>query len=164
MPFATADVVRVAVESGLVWRMSIERTVDGSSSYLLGFTTGSKSAFIESRDLSTTADDAYILIYEDVPYTGGTVVTLQNRKRDCQNRADLSPTTDFKHGVTATPAGAPITGAHMLHTNKGTALIGDDPNAAVIELKPNTSHVIVLQNADSAAKIIALGANIRRAP
>lgn len=154
--------IRDHLERGLVWRWSFEQTIGAGVTRIIGFVTGNFPVFLEQRDIASTGEDTLVLVYEDVAYTGGTPITLQNRKRAAQNRTDLHPMADIKDDVTATPAGTPITGAHLLFANKGVGSFGSDPEAATIELKKNTSHIVTIKNNDANAAVIGLSAIFRR--
>lgn len=155
--------MRIAVENGLVWRFSAEFSVAAGATYYIGFTTGSSTVAIESRDIASTRDDTLVLLYEDVSYSGGSAAALQNRNRLKQSDSSLNPLAEIKNNVTATPAGVPVTGAHMLFGNNGGSVgIPSDPDSNVILLKPNTSHILSILNGDVLTATVGIGAVFRR--
>lgn len=161
--FTTNGVIRQAVENGYTWRVSLEVSIASGVTRILGFLTGNMVVALEQRDIASTGDDTTVLIYEDISYTGGTPLTPQNRNRAFQGDATKNPLVEFMDNVTATPAGAPITGAHLVFANRGVGSFGADPEASTILLKPNTSHIVTILNSDGAPRTVGLGAIFRKA-
>lgn len=154
--------VRDAIAKGLAWRVSKEFSLGAGLTKIFGFITGSYATGLEARDLASTGENTLFLLYEDISYTGGTLIQMQNRNRFYQSRTDLNPLTEFREDVTATPAGNPVTGARLLFSNKGVVSVGSDSDSSFIQLKANTSHIITTLNSDSQTATISFGALLRR--
>lgn len=150
--------IRASIENGLAWRFSNESSIGAGLTKIFGFITGNYTASLTSRDLSSTGENTLVLLFEDTPYTGGSLITMQNRNRYYQSRSDLNPLLEIREGVTATPAGLPVTGARLLFSNKGVAQIGSSEESSLIMLKRNTSHIITAQNLDAQSATFGIGA------
>lgn len=156
------DGIRQAIVNGTAWRFTTEFALAAGATKLIGFVTGGYSVALEARDISSTGENTLFLLYDDTSYSGGSALSLSNRNRYFKSNTELNPIAEIKTDVTATPSGAPVTGARLLYANKGVAVIGSDADSAQIILKANTSHVLSVTNNDLQEATVGIGALFRR--
>lgn len=145
MQSVTQDYTDRALFDGDVWRMQRTETVAASTTVYVGFITGAAAVALMDRIVTTDGNDAVFQLHEDTTYTGGAASSLLNRNR---TSAAASPFSELKTGVTPGTLGTAITGVRL----KGRP---NDPfiqssAAAKIIMKPNTSHVLAMQNLHTA--------------
>lgn len=147
-----------ATERGFAWAV----TIPAATTVMAGITTGQYAVALQERQALSSGADTTIALYEDIPYSAGVAAVLLNRNRMMQGRADLNPSSDVKTSVTASPAGTPITGFRLIGGNKPAVIAGDGVGGgSTIILKPETSHVLILQNSDVTSADVQLIAILR---
>jgi len=154
--------VRQSNRDGTAWRFAFEFSLAAGVTKIFGFITAAYTVSLGARDLSSSGEDTLFLIYDDISYTGGTLLAMQSRNRKHKDATDLNPIIEMRQDVTATPVGAPMTGAHLLFANKGVISIGSDQDSAEILLKPSTSHILTVTNNDLQTATVGVAALFRR--
>lgn len=66
--------IRQSIRDGNAWRFSVEFVLAAQATKIFGFITGPYTVALNARDLVSTGEDTLFLIYDDIAYTGGTVV------------------------------------------------------------------------------------------